>query len=77
MVASIGVMVSAAKVEMTTAPEITMLNSRNRRPVMPSMKTIGKKTAISVIEVEITAKKISLAPSMPASKGVMPRSMRM
>ena len=69
--------VSAAKVEMTTAPEITMLNSRNRRPVMPSMKTIGKKTAISVIEVEITAKKISLAPSMPALKGVMPRSMRM
>ena len=77
MVASIGVIVSAAKVEMTTAPEITMLNSRNRRPVMPSMKTIGKKTAISVIEVEITAKKISLAPSMPASKGGMPRSMRM
>ena len=44
---------------------------------MPSMKTIGKKTAISVIEVEITAKKISFAPSIPASKGVMPRSMRM
>ena len=77
MVASIGVIVSAAKVEMTTAPEITMLNSRNRRPVMPSMKTIGKKTAMSVTEVESTAKKISFAPSMPASKGVMPRSMRM
>ena len=77
MVASIGVMVSAAKVEMTTAPEITRLNSRNRRPVMPSMKTIGKKTAISVMEAEMTAKKISFAPSIPASLGDMPRSMRM
>ena len=77
MVASIGVTVSAAKVEISTAPETTRLNSRNRRPVVPSMKTIGKKTAISVIEVEITAKKISFAPSIPASKGVMPRSMRM
>ena len=75
--ASIGVMVRAAKVEMMTAPEITMLNSRKRRPVVPSMKTIGKKTAMSVTEVEITAKKISLAPSIPASRGVMPRSMRM
>ena len=75
--ASIGVTVSAAKVEMMTAPEITRLNSRNSRPVMPSMKTIGKKTAMSVTEVESTAKKISLAPSMPASRGVMPRSMRM
>ena len=44
---------------------------------MPSMKTIGKNTAISVTDVEMTAKKISLAPSMPASLGVMPRSMRM
>ena len=54
-----------------------MLNSRNRRPVVPSMNTIGKNTATKVIVVDTTAKNISLAPSMPACMGGMPRSMRM
>ena len=45
-------------------------------PVIPSIKTMGKNTASSVIEVESTAKKISFAPSIPASKGRIPRSIR-
>ena len=57
-------------------PEMTKLNSRKRRPVVPSMKTMGKNTATSVMVVEMTAKKISLAPSIPASLGGMPFSMR-
>ena len=76
-VASIGVKVNAANEEIITEPEITILNSRNSRPVIPSIKTIGKNTATSVIVVEITAKKISLAPSMPASFGAIPFSIRM
>ena len=72
-----GVTVRAAKEEMMTEPATTKLNSRKRRPVVPSMKTMGRNTATSVMVVEMTAKKISLAPSMPASKGFMPRSMRM
>ena len=75
-VASIGVKVSAANEEIMTEPEITILNSRNKRPVIPCMKTIGKNTATSVMVVEITAKKISLAPSIPASFGLIPFSIR-
>ena len=68
--------VSAANEEMITEPEITILNSRKSRPVIPSIKTIGKNTATNVIVVEITAKKISLAPSIPASFGLIPFSIR-
>ena len=57
LVASIGVKVSAANEEIMTEPEITILNSRNKRPVIPCIKTIGKNTATSVMVVEITAKK--------------------
>ena len=72
-----GVKVSATKEEKATAPAITMLNSWNKRPVMPSMNMIGRNTAISVMVVETTAKKISLDPSIPALRGETPRSMRM
>ena len=72
-----GVMVRAAKDDITTEPATTKLNSRNRRPVCPSMNTMGRNTASRVTVVDITAKNISLAPSMPASNGRMPRSMRM
>ena len=72
--ASIGVKVRAAKAEIATAPAITMLNSLNKRPVIPSMKTIGRKTEISVMVVEITAKKISREPSIPAVRGSIPCS---
>ena len=76
LVANIGVKVNAAKEEMITEPDTTILNSRNRRPVVPSINTIGKNTATSVMVVEITAKKISLAPSIPASFGGIPFSIR-
>ena len=71
-----GVNVRAAKEEMMTEPATTKLNSRNRRPLVPSINTMGRNTATSVMVVEITAKKISFAPSMPASNGRIPRSMR-
>ena len=76
LVASMGVKVSATIEDMPTDPAITILNSLNKRPVIPSMNTIGRKTAISVMVVEITAKKISLEPSIPASLGDMPLSIR-
>ena len=69
--------VNAAKEEMMTEPVTTILNSRNKRPVVPSINTIGKNTATKVMVVEITAKKISLEPSIPASFGDIPFSMRM
>ena len=72
-----GVKVRAENEEMMTAPDTTKLNSRKRRPVIPSMNTMGKNTATNVMVVEMMAKKISLEPSTPASLGFMPRSMRM
>ena len=48
----------------------------NTRFIRASIDEV-KQTAISVMEVEMTAKKISFAPSIPASLGDMPRSMRM
>lgn len=70
----IGVNVNATKEETTTAPAMTTLNSRNKRPVVPSKKTIGKNTATSTTVVAITAKKISFDPLNPACKGVIPCS---
>ena len=40
--ANIGVNVSATNEEIITAPDTTILNSRNSRPVIPSKKTMGK-----------------------------------
>ena len=57
-----------------TAPVITILNSRNSRPVVPCKKTIGKNTATKATVVAITAKKISSDPLNPASLGDMPSS---
>ena len=53
---------------------MTTPNSLKRRPTNPSRKITGRKTAAKVIEIEITAKKISLDPLMAASIGVMPSS---
>ena len=75
--AIIGVKVSAANDEITTEPATTKLNSRNRRPLVPSMNTIGRNTASSVMVVDMTAKKISFEPSIPAFSGLIPCSMRM
>jgi hypothetical protein len=55
-VETIGVRERARKAEIETAPAITILNSRKRRPVIPCRKTIGKKTDTRVIVVEMIAK---------------------
>ena len=61
-----GVKVNDTKAEIKTAAPITTPNSRNNLPTNPSKKTIGKKTAANVIEIEITAKKISFEPLIAA-----------
>ena len=53
---------------------MTTPNSLNNRPTNPSRKITGKNTAAKVIEIEITAKNISLDPLMAASIGVIPSS---
>ena len=53
---------------------MTTPNSRNKRPTNPSKNITGKNTAAKVIEIEITAKKISLDPLIAASIGDMPSS---
>ena len=53
LVEIIGVKVRATNEEIMTAPVITILNSRNTRPVVPCKKTIGKNTATKAIVVAI------------------------
>ncbi|MNE33639.1 hypothetical protein D3C80_1273220 [compost metagenome] len=53
---------------------MTTPNSLNNRPTKPSKKITGRKTAAKVIEIEITAKKISFEPLIAASIGDMPSS---
>lgn len=53
---------------------MTTPNSLNKRPTNPSRKITGKNTAAKVIEIEITAKNISLDPLIAASMGVIPSS---
>src|SRR5690606_6509030 len=62
------------KAEIKTAAPITTPNSLNRRPTKPSKNITGKNTAAKVIEIEITAKKISLEPFIAASIGGIPPS---
>src|SRR6478752_2764359 len=69
-----GVSVNETNAEMSTAAPITTPNSRNNLPTKPSRKITGKKTTASVMEVEITAKKISLLPSSAAWRIGMPCS---
>ena len=71
---NIGVSESDTKAEISTAAPMTTPNSRNNRPTNPSKKIIGKNTAAKVIEIEITAKKISFEPLIAASMGDMPSS---
>jgi hypothetical protein len=40
---------------MTTAPEVATANSRNRMPVVPDWKAMGRKTATSVMVIAMTA----------------------
>src|SRR5690606_22772284 len=69
-----GVSVSDTKAEISTADPITTPNSRKRRPTNPSKNITGRKTAASVTEIEITAKKISFDPLIAAEIGDMPSS---
>ena len=52
---SIGVSVSAAKDEMTTAAAMVSPNSRKRAPMTPLWKMMGRKTATSASVVAMTA----------------------
>ena len=69
-----GVKLRDTKAEINTAAPMTIPNSRNNLPTNPSKKIIGRNTAASVMEIEITAKKISLEPLIAASMGDMPSS---
>ena len=60
-------MVKETNAETNTAPATTTPNSLNRDPTKPCKKITGINTTASVIEVEMTAKKISLLPSLAAS----------
>ena len=59
---------------MSTAEATTTPNSLNKLPVKPCKNMTGKNTTASVIEVEITAKNISLLPSNAALFMVSPSS---
>ena len=59
-------MVSDTNAEIKTAQASVTPNSRNNLPINPSKKITGRNTTASVIDVETTAKKISLLPSNAA-----------
>ncbi len=61
-----GVIVSDTNAEIKTAHATTIPNSRNKLPTKPCKKITGRNTTASVIEVDNTAKKISLLPSNAA-----------
>ena len=74
---SIGVNVSATRLENNTAAARVIPNSRNRRPTSPSINDKGTNTATSTSVVAITANPISLEPSMAARRGFWPSSIRL
>src|SRR5882757_4044654 len=59
-------MVSDTNAEINTAAASVTPNSLNSLPINPSKNITGKKTTASVIEVDTTAKNISLLPSSAA-----------
>ena len=59
-------MVNDTKAEINTAPATTTPNSLNKLPTNPCKNTTGRNTTARVIEVDITAKNISLLPSSAA-----------
>ena len=58
--------VKETNAEIKTAAATTIPNSLNKLPTNPCKKITGRNTTAKVIEVEITAKKISLLPSNAA-----------
>ncbi len=69
-----GVKVKETKAETKTAAPMTTPNSLNNRPTNPSRNITGRNTAANVMEMEITAKKISFDPLIAASMGDIPCS---
>jgi hypothetical protein len=67
-------MVSDTRADINTAAARVTPNSLNNLPINPSRKITGKKTMASVIEVDITAKNISLLPSTAACRMGIPFS---
>ena len=67
-------MVSETKVETTIANTSVNANSRNKRPIIPSMKIIGINAAPSDRLMERTVKPNSCAPFKAAVSGVSPAS---
>ena len=59
--------VKETNAETKTAPATTTPNSLNKDPTKPCKKITGMNTTAKVIEVDTTAKKISLLPSKAAS----------
>ena len=60
-------MVKDTNAETNTAPATTTPNSLNKKPTKPCKNITGINTTANVIEVDTTAKKISLLPSLAAS----------
>ena len=69
-----GVIVKETNAETKTAPATTTPNSLNKEPMKPCKNITGINTTANVMEVEITAKKISLLPSLAASFKLNPSS---
>src|SRR4051794_34736892 len=67
-------MVNDTNADISTAAASVTPNSRNNLPTNPSRKITGRNTTASVMEVEITAKNISLLPSNAAWRIGMPCS---
>ncbi len=70
----IGVVVREISSETVIAVDRVMANSRNRRPMMPPISRIGRKTAISDTLIDSTVKPTSWAPFRAASMRPMPSS---
>ena len=71
----VGESVSDTKAEMTMVSVMVIANSRNRRPMMPPIRSRGMNTAISDTLMDMMVKPISPAPLSVASSGDRPSSM--
>ena len=70
----IGVAVNEMTIEIRMDTDRVTANSRNRRPSIPPIRRMGKKTAISEREIEMTVKLTSPAPLITAFRSGMPPS---
>jgi hypothetical protein len=75
MAQSMGVVVSDMTSEISTDTDSVTANSRNSRPICPSMNSSGMNTATSERLIESTVKPTSRAPRSAASTRPMPASM--